>query len=315
MKEAFEYVKFQPATKKLIATMNDILTEYVDQGYILTVRQLYYQLVARGFIPNNMRSYKRLVAHCGNGRKAGMINWAYIHDTARRTLYPSSWDDPPDIIEASAKQFRVDRWEDQPSRIIVMIEKDALAGVFSGPCHDEHIRLYPNRGYTSLSYVYDVAKLMKYMVDQQGVEAVHVLYFGDHDPSGMDMDRDIEERLAQFSHYTPFEFRRMALTMDQIHEYDPPPNPAKLTDSRAAGYITEFGPESWELDALEPAALRKLLVDEIAEIKDDEIWAETMEREKAYRKELMTLSKNYVKFWESYREKYGEEEEEEDDDA
>jgi hypothetical protein len=294
MKEKFEELKFRPATLDLIALMDGILSEYAAQGYVLTVRQLYYQMVARDYIPNNMRSYKRLVGHCANARKAGLLNWAYLEDTARRKFYPASWKDPADIIEAAAQGFRVDRWQGQPERVLVMIEKEALSGVFSGPCDEHHVRLYPNKGYTSLSYIYTVGKMIRRMVNFQHLD-VHVIYFGDHDPSGMDMDRDIQERLGLFSSWTPFGFTRIALTMDQVEEYDPPPDPAKLSDSRAGAYVAKYGYDSWELDALTPQVLTKLLEEEIALHVDQDIWDATMAKEKEMREELQTFADEYNK--------------------
>ena len=292
MKEVFEVQSFRPKTLALIALMDGILKEYAEQGYVLTVRQLYYQMVARDHIPNNIQSYKRLVSHCANARKAGLLDWAYLHDTARRTLYPPSWRDPAHIIKSAADQFRVNRWENQPWRVLVMIEKEALAGVFGGPCDEHHVRLYPNRGYTSLSYMYMVGKMIQRMVDDDGHQ-VAVIYFGDHDPSGMDMDRDIADRLSMFSGYTDFDFHRIALTMEQVQQYDPPPDPAKLTDSRAPAYIAQYGYESWELDALQPKVLVDLLEAQITDYKDQDIWDETMEKEATMVEELQAMAKKY----------------------
>lgn len=291
MKEQFEQLSFQPATMALIDTMSGILEEYASQGYVLTVRQLYYQMVARDHIPNNLRSYKRLVNHCANGRRAGLLDWAHLEDTARRTLYPPSWNSPADIVESAAAQFRIDRWQDQEWRVLVMIEKEALAGVFRNPCRQHHVRLYPNRGYTSLSYMYDVGRLLHSMA-WQGLK-VALVYFGDHDPSGMDMDRDIQDRLGMFSRWTEFDFRRIALTMEQINQYNPPPDPAKLTDSRASGYIAEYGTSSWELDALTPQVLVNLLDDVIMDYKDQDIWEETIDRENEMRSELEGFAASY----------------------
>lgn len=292
MKEQFEELKFRPATLALIALMGGILTEYAEQGYVLTVRQLYYQMVARDYIPNDMRSYKRLVGHCANARKAGLLDWSYLEDTARRLLYPPSWKDPAHIMQAAADGFRLDRWKGQPKRVLVMIEKEALSGVFRKPCDAHHVRLYPNKGYTSLSYMYTVGKMIRRMVSYQYLK-VHVIYFGDHDPSGMDMDRDIQERLGMFSGWAPFGFTRIALTMEQIEEHDPPPDPAKLSDSRAGAYVAEHGYESWELDALSPQVLTELLENEIALHTDWDMWDETLDKETAMKEELQEFVNDY----------------------
>lgn len=292
MKEVFEERTFKPQTLALIHTMNGILEDYAGQGYVLTVRQLYYQMVATKGYPNNMRAYKRLVNHCGNARKAGLIDWDRLEDTARRVIMASAWDDVSDSLKQLAKQFRIDRWEGQTNRVFVMIEKEALSNVFRGPCYEHHVPLFPNKGYTSLSWAHKVAGWVEGLVNDG--HDVTILYFGDHDPSGMDMDRDLTERVDLFSYGTHFDFKRIALTMDQVDDYQPPPNPAKLTDSRAGGYIAEFGAESWELDALSAADLAEMVNDEIVALKDQEVWDARMEEEDQMKKDLLDYAEQWV---------------------
>ena len=97
-----------------------------------------------------------------------------------------------------------------------------------------------------------------------------MIHLGDHDPSGIDMTRDIGDRLALFDAETTV--RRIALNMNQVEAYSPPPNPAKLTDARANGYITRYGNQSWELDALDPTTLDALITSTIDEFRDPEQW-------------------------------------------
>lgn len=120
----------------------------------------------------------------------------------------------------------------------------------------------------------------------------YIIHFGDHDPSGMDMSRDIVDRV-QKTFGVRFQFKRVALNMDQIDHYDPPPNPAKQTDSRFAGYSEEYGDESWELDALPPPTFREIIEKELNDIRDDKLWKTSL-REKVQAKErLAELSKEY----------------------
>lgn len=97
-----------------------------------------------------------------------------------------------------------------------------------------------------------------------------IFHLGDHDPSGKDMTRDIIDRMELFMGGVKLE--RLALKMDQVERNNPPPNPAKITDSRSTGYIAQFGNESWELDALEPAVIGGLIRDAITALIDDEKW-------------------------------------------
>ena len=104
-----------------------------------------------------------------------------------------------------------------------------------------------------------------------------ILHLGDHDPSGIDMTRDNAERLADVFG-GDVELKRIALNMDQIDEYAPPPNPAKVTDSRFEQYLLMYGAESWELDALEPSVINELIVNEVALLRDDELFDEAQAR-------------------------------------
>lgn len=120
-------------------------------------------------------------------------------------------------------------------------------------------------------------------LNQAGIEAgwprIVVFYLGDHDPSGMDMTRDVADRLRMFSDWTPIEVRRLALNIDQVRELQPPENPAKVTDSRAKKYIERFGRSSWELDAVEPTALAQMVRTAILSVRDEEMWAASVRRE------------------------------------
>ena len=119
-----------------------------------------------------------------------------------------------------------------------------------------------------------------------------ILHLGDHDPSGIDMSRDIEDRLSLFAEQ-PVEVRRIALNMDQVQAYNPPPNPAKITDSRSAGYIERFGHESWELDALEPQVLSDLIRQHIQDEMDHGAWGTSHDREVEVRDEVVAIASRW----------------------
>lgn len=274
----YQDFNFRPATLALIETANRIIAEYRAQGFDLTLRQIYYQFVARDIIPNTQKSYKNLGSIVNDGRLAGMIDWDAIVDRTRELRTLSHWDDPSDIVEACSKQFNIDRWSTQKYRPEVWIEKDALVGVFERVCRELDVPLFSCRGYTSQSEMWSASqRLLKYRRTKQ---IPIIFHFGDHDPSGKDMSRDIQDRLQLFTNRN-LEFERLALNMDQVEQYAPPPNPAKITDSRANAYIAEFGGESWELDALEPATLEALVRAAIDGIIDsDKMDAATEEQDK-----------------------------------
>jgi hypothetical protein len=227
----YEEFKFRPPTLALIETANRIITEYQRQGFDLTLRQLYYQFVSRGVIPNTQRSYKNLGSIVNDARLAGLIDWDSIVDRTRELRTVPHWNDPSDIVDACAKQFNVDRWAQQKYRPEVWIEKDALVGVFERFCQELDVPLFSCRGYTSQSEMWGAAQRMVGHRRQKQIPVV--FHFGDHDPSGRDMSRDIVDRIELFTGKS-LKFERLALNMDQVKQYGPPPNPAKITDSRAS---------------------------------------------------------------------------------
>lgn len=293
-----EYVpkKFVSWQEDLIDHVNNIVTTYKAQGYDLTLRQVYYQFISRDLLPerwadaatgstNNQRAYKNLGELINSGRLAGVIDWHSIEDRTRELTRNSHWDGPEDIIQAAASSFAIDKWVGQDYRVEVWVEKDALEGVIAKPCKELDISYFSCRGYTSQTSMWDAAMRMKeYSEDGK---KVLVLHLGDHDPSGKDMSRDIEDRIMLFTeHECDIEIRRIALNMNQIEQYSPPPNPAKITDSRAKAYIEEYGDESWELDALEPKVISQLITDHVLSVRDEDAWDEAVEEQREGRKLL-----------------------------
>ena len=291
MKELFVSKNFKDITLSTISQVNAILAEYRAQGYDLSLRQVYYQLVARDLLENSSRSYKRLGNIVSDGRLAGLIDWEMIVDRGRPVIFPSHWDSPADIVRAAADSFRIDKWEDQISHVEVMVEKQALEGILIPVCAELDIRFTANKGYSSQSSMYRAGKRMSRAIT--GGKDIFVLYLGDHDPSGLDMDRDILDRLSLFAEKTIWSVERLALTWDQIEEHEPPKNPAKLTDSRAKAYVLEFGDSSWELDALEPALLAELVRSAVHRIRDNDKWSEAIDRENEMKAELQKFANNY----------------------
>lgn len=309
------YICYQPknfaeSSLAVIREAEAICESYAAQGYDLTLRQLYYVFVSRDAIPNTEKSYKRLGSIVNDARLAGLLDWDWLVDRGREIDRRSQWEHPRDIINASAKQFHLDWWTDQPVYVEVWVEKQALAGVVERVARRYDVTSLACKGYMSQSEQH--AAGMRMLAQAQNGKRVHILHLGDHDPSGIDMSRDNEERLRGFiGHHLVadleqfdgqfltdtddldwyeinrewsesyalddtevFTFQRIALNMDQIRAYGPPPNPAKLTDSRAVDYISKFGRQSWELDALPPQVLNDLISDHIEGlIQPDEMGA------------------------------------------
>lgn len=291
MKEAFRHINFKPHTLKVIQLCNSIIEGYQAKGYDLTLRQLYYQLVARDLIPNKSTEYDKLGDVVSNGRLAGLIDWEAIVDRTRSVRGTPHKDNPEQAISIAAHGYRRDKWTDQPNRVEIWVEKEALAGIFSRVAAKNDIDYFSCRGYASQTAMYDAAKRFQYYRDM-GQETI-ILHFGDHDPSGMDMTRDIRERIEMFLLDEGIEVNRLALNMDQVRKYNPPPNPAKESDSRSGQYVKLYGSSSWELDALDPETLAGLVDDAIGDFRDNTLWEAAVAKENAERESLRGISSRY----------------------
>lgn len=290
----YQSVKFRPATKAKIDQANEIIAEYQAQGLDLTLRQLYYQFVSRGLIPNNDKEYDNLGGIVASARLAGLIDWDVIEDRTRFVRDQPHWSNPQAIVEACSKQFRLDKWDRQPEYVEVWIEKDALIGVIEGVCKQNDVPYLACRGYASASEVWRAGheRIRPRLKEDK---AVTILYLGDHDPSGLDMTRDVRDRLKLFAGdcVCAPAVERLALNMDQIEAYNPPPNPTKMKDSRATAYVEEYGHECWELDALDPAVIRDLISEAILQHRDEDLWEQALEEEKQHKAHLAGVAENW----------------------
>lgn len=295
MKEQFIDKSLSTDRLEFIGIINTILDSYRAQGYDLSLRQLYYQLVTKNVVPNTEASYKRVGDIVSDGRLVGLIDWNMIRDRGRETSYPAHWDSPADILEACAKQYRRDKWANQSAHIEVMVEKQALEGVLEPLCRSLDVRFSANKGYASSSFFYEIGQRLG--IASESGKRVVILYLGDHDPSGIDMSRDVLDRLCMFARIDRDEMQvdRLALNMDQVEMYRPPPNPAKITDSRAASYIKAFGRESWELDALTPEQLVSVVENAIYSWRDEDLWDEMVAKEDAEREKIRSVAKDFRK--------------------
>lgn len=263
----FRTKKFKPEALARIEQMQTIVAEYEAQDLQLTARQLYYQFVSRDLIPNTVQSYKNLTALLADARYAGLVDWDAIEDRGRE---PTTWRDFENLAEAvedAVRGYRLPRWRGQEHYVELWVEKQALAGVLEPLAAEFHVTLMVNKGYSSASAMYRASRRFRRLGDGK---ARVLFYLGDHDPSGEDMVRDIEDRLVEFGAGRRLSVKKLALTMAQIDQYNPPPNPAKSTDSRYEKYAAEHGSESWEVDALPPNVLQQIIRTAFEEVIDHE---------------------------------------------
>lgn len=282
MKQKFKELHVRDRNRIKLDTVNEIIDEYNAQGYILTLRQLYYQLVSRDIIANSLREYQKLSILLVQGRMAGIIDWSAIEDRVRRPRKVSTFDSIHDLLKASSYSFKRDKTDFQHNYIELWVEKDALSGIFSKLVNKWNINILVNRGYSSASAMYDSYNRFKDAIETKEARAIKILYLGDFDPSGEDMVRDIRSRIEEFwegdsiwdgvGGQFDFSVEKIALNPDQIKQYNPPPNPAKVTDPRAKDFIAKYGTHSWEVDALRPDVLNQLVEDSILKYMDIDKW-------------------------------------------
>ena len=274
-----------------------ITDQYKAMDIKLSTRQTYYQLVAADAV------YKRISKFITDGRYGGVFDWEVIEDRGRTSKRHSQWSGIPSLIESALDSYRLPRWSGQPYYVEMLCEKQAGESVLKPIADKWHVRFGYNKGYTSAAAMYDMSKrVMKALYNGQDVV---ILYLGDHDPSGLDMIRDIKERMVEFltegedPQPIDIEYVRehffvhpLALTKEQIEKYSPPPNPAKFSDPRSKDYVAIHGEVSWELDAIDPTTLQEITEDGILQYLDEEMYNAVLYQEDEDAKILIEFGKS-----------------------
>lgn len=285
IKQQFKPVNLRKASLIKLDQINQIIEEYQAQSYNLTLRQLYYQLVSRNIIANTLKEYANLGILLTNARMMGLVDWNAIEDRGRVPHIPYCCDGVSNALMDTINQYRIDRQTNQDVYVEVWSEKDALSGILYQITSYYHVRLMVNKGYSSSTAMYDAAKRFR---GKNGL----ILYLGDHDPSGEDMVRDIKDRLDEFK--VDVEVRKIALTIQQVHQYKPPANYAKVTDARYKKYMEKYGTNCWEVDALRPDVLNDLLHTEIQAVIDMDKLRECLALEEEDRNKLLSIAKDFI---------------------
>ena len=271
-----------PPKSRLIPAVQKILKEY---NIRLTIRQVFYRLVATGVVQNKYTLYKSLITLLSRARKKGVIPYSAFIDRARSFVGGENFGylTPEDVFEDAQSEyesstetfqdsyvnFDLPEWYEQPKYVEVWLEKDALAGLFQQVTSKRRVRLAPCRGYPSLTFLYEAAQHFRIVPKDKQIT---ILYFGDFDVRGLDIERHITDMLSRLT-IANVEVHRCGLTKEQITEHNLPPQPSKKTDTMASGWIETHGDVAWELDALDPNVLMKLIDNSIEEHFDREIYA------------------------------------------
>jgi hypothetical protein len=283
----------------------------------MTLRQLFYRVVSAGLIANTPKEYKRLGRVMTQLREAGRVPFTWIVDHVRTTLKPSSWSGLADYGDTIRRAYRKDLWASMPHHVEVFVEKDAIAGTIQPVTREFDVALQVCRGYASLSFVGEIAEQWKEIE-----KPIYAYYLGDYDPSGFDIERDLQEKLATYSGLTPvltpaaegldhhaaavlqetaedaygpgwFQWTRLAVKEDDFDDHDLIELPVKMSDNRAGGFREVHGDRCAEVDALPPTELRRRVKQVIEAHIDPVRWGKLQEVERLEKETLV----DFVGVW------------------
>ncbi len=297
--------------KEVIEALKVELDNFASEGYKPTLRAMFYRLYSKGIIPNTPSAYDRLSKTTGDARVNGELEMDCFVDNSRQVIedFNEIYWTPQELIDARIERLKqteldytntIPRWHNQPHYVEVWIEKDAMAAVFQSILERLDVRIVPMKGNVSWTFLNECANRIKHFLNLK--KQVHGLYYGDFDPSGDYMDTDLENRLDELdieidpSEASTFhnqlgiiDLHRVAVTPEQIDEYNLPFDPDRATrekmenDSRTNGFMEKYGTlYATELDAL-PALIpdvfrQELVIDEVEQYFDDEIYTELLEK-------------------------------------
>jgi len=276
----------------VVAATNKVIAQYDVR---LTIRQIYYRLISPPFqlFANTLSNYKGFDKILTRAREKEEVDWRRIEDRSRTTIGgDGGFDSPEDFMDYVMRRtkgmwqgYSRPAWRDQPNYLEVWVEKDALATLVSTVADGFNVLTYPSRGYSSFTRVMEAIEDRFAQVDES--REIFVIHLTDHDPSGLDMTRDVEERIRQ---YWPdadrLTIERVALTFDQVKKFDLASNPTKSADPRATTYVAQYGDQCWELDALPPDELEKIVDRAIRSYIEDTIWNANVRQIEKEKKEL-----------------------------
>ena len=247
-------IKRVRATKAQVEERREALLAIIDDGKPMTVRQVFYQATVHGLVEKAESGYHKVQTDLVLMRKTGVLAYDWLADNTRWQRKPRTFNSVEEALNNTAAFYRKNLWADADCYVEIWLEKDALAGVVYPVTSMYDVPLMVARGYASLSFLYNAAEY----INQLDVPT-YIYHLGDFDPSGVNAGEKIEEMLRELAPDAEIFFERIAVTPDQISEWDLPTRPTKMSDTRAKG----FGAESVELDAIEPNQLRALVQDAI----------------------------------------------------
>jgi hypothetical protein len=275
---------------KSTTALIDACVEILKVESPMTIRQLFYRLVSAMIIANCLRDYQRVSKTMTKARDDGRIEYELIVDRSRATYRPGSFKSLTDfgkLLENACKGYRRDYWQDQSSYVEIWCEKDAITGSIDEVRRDYGVIVEAQRGFNSTTNVHNIASRL--LEKKKEGKNLHVLYLGDWDASGAEIEADVERRVKAWYEQgsgidlADFHLHRVAIFKHDIRAFNLPPLRVKTSDSRAAKFLRKHGDYAVELDALPPTELRARLRRAIDSVIDRDAWDRAMLVEEAQR--------------------------------
>ena len=243
-----------------------------------SVRQLYYLAVSDGLIPKTEAAYLTVARLLADARETGALPWKTIVDHTRAVHKLSTFNGIRDVMRAAQGSYRRAMWSTQADRVEVWLEKRTLLGPLMELSEEFDVGLFPCGGYPSRTFLHDAAEDAAISWERKGQGTV-LFYLGDHDPSGVDIERSVRAGFARYAMTAGVSLTRLAVTEEQIAAMSLPLRPTKTTDSRARS----FRGGSVEVEAIPPDTLRAMVKDAITSCIDPQAWAVETAVEESHR--------------------------------
>jgi hypothetical protein len=271
-----------------MAAIRDAILDILAKDNPMTDRQLFYQLVTRKVVAKEERQYQTVCRLVGEMRLDGTLLWEWISDITRRIRQPQTYASPAEALVALSSWYKRGLWDAQDCLVVIMCEKDAMLGVLEQETRPYQVPVVITRGFPSLSLLHDLAEL----IEEQD-KPVFIYYYGDHDPSGVWIDRSIEERLLDLAPTADLTFERVAVLPEQIEELGLPTRPTKNHPRNT--HARDFDGDSVELDAIPAATLRAMVRACIERHVDQDALEEVRKAEEADKETLFKVAKRLGK--------------------
>lgn len=274
-------------TRAELADLDAAIYTAVSTEHPVTLRGVYYRVVSAGAVDKTQAGYRVVGRQLVKLRRSGAIPYTWITDGTRLMRKPASWSDLDTMLNHAAASYRRALWGDQSAAVIIMSEKDAISGAVYPVTAEFDVELGITRGYTSETFVHSIAAdVIAYDADGR---TTYLYQLGDHDPSGVDGWRDFTSKVTMFAEGCDVRFERLAVTPEQIVEYDLPTRPTKRSDTRSAGFVGE----SVEVDAIAAPTLRQIVRDAIEQHIDPHRLLVTQMVERSERDGLRAMAEGW----------------------